>query len=332
MKNNEKIDVVLLWVDGNDKEWQNEKNKYLNDHGDSSVNRFRDCNNLQYFFRGIEQYAKWVNKIYFITYGHVPNWLDVNNEKLVIVNHKDYIPEQYLPTFNSNVIELNLHRIEGLSEKFVLFNDDMFLLKETKPEDFFINGKPRDIYAETMLSSSTYNDAHFMMKANILYLLNKHFNKKECIKKNLFKFLNFKYGNLNKSTLFCMRYKTRFLGFQSFHNPHAYLKQTFRTVWNEEGAALDKACYNKFRTFSDLGHFLCRYWQLVSGNFVPQKYEGKYLYYKDDNTENFKELKSGKYKYVCLNDVLVDIDFEKSINEMNGVLEELFPKKSSFEL
>ncbi len=331
-KNDEKIDIVILWVDGNDKEWQKEKNKYINDHGDSNINRFRDCNNLQYFFRGIEKFATWVNKIYFITYGHLPKWLNVNNEKLVIINHKDYIPEKYLPTFNSNVIELNVHRIEELSEKFILCNDDIFFLKETKPEDFFKNGKPTDIYVETMLSSSTYNDAHFMMKANILYLINKHFNKKECIKKNWFKFVNPKYKKFNKNTLLCMKYKQKFLGFQSFHNPQAYLKETFRTVWKEEEYALNKACYNKFRTFSDLGHFLCRYWQMVSGNFMPKKNEGKYLYYKNDNKDIIKELKSGKYKYVCINDVLTNIDFEKARDEINEALNELFPKKSSYEI
>ena len=83
---NEKIDIVLLWVDGNDEKWQMEKKKYKANKGDDSIIRYRDCDNLQYVFRGIEKYAKWVNKIFFITYGHLPKWLNVNNEKLVIEN------------------------------------------------------------------------------------------------------------------------------------------------------------------------------------------------------------------------------------------------------
>lgn len=132
----EKIDIVILWVDGNDEEWIKEKNKYLELKGASKANRFRDCENLQYLFRGIEKDAPWVNKIFFITWGNIPKWLDTNNEKIVVEKHEDFIPEQYLLTFNSNVIEMNLYRIKKLSEKFVLFNDDLFILKNLEPTDF----------------------------------------------------------------------------------------------------------------------------------------------------------------------------------------------------
>ena len=121
MKNNsknEKIDIVILWVNGNDPKWLEEKNKYLNTTTTgATVNRFRDCDNMQYLFRGIEKYAPWVNKIFFITWGHLPNWLNTNNPKLEIVKHEEFIPKEYLPTFNSNVIEMNLHRIKNLSSK-----------------------------------------------------------------------------------------------------------------------------------------------------------------------------------------------------------------------
>ena len=120
MNKNEKIDIVILWVDGNDPKWQKEKNKYLETKGDSKVNRFRDFDNLQYLFRGIEKYADWVNKVFFITWGHLPEWLNEKNEKLEIINHEDFIPKEYLPTFNSNVIEMNLHRIKNLSSHFII--------------------------------------------------------------------------------------------------------------------------------------------------------------------------------------------------------------------
>ena len=97
---------------------------------------------LKYWFRGVENYAPWVKQIHFVTCGHLPEWLNINHPKIHIVNHKDYIPEQYLPTFSSHVIELNMHRIPGLSEHFVNFNDDVFLTQPVKPEDFFQDGKP----------------------------------------------------------------------------------------------------------------------------------------------------------------------------------------------
>lgn len=330
---NEKIDIVLLWVDGSDENWQKEKNKYLDVKGDSKENRFRDWDNLQYVFRGIEKYASWANKIFFVTWGHIPKWLNTNNEKLVIVKHEDFIPKEYLPTFNSNVIELNLHRIESLSEKFVLLNDDFFFLKETTPQDFFVDGKPTDVYVEYTQLATAYNDVHFMMKANILSLINKNFNKKECVRKNLTKFINPKYGrDFNMKTLHSIRFKKKFVGFWNFHVPQPYLKETFIEVWQKENENLKFACNNKFRAASDLGHYLFRYWQMVSGNFVPKKDECKYLVYKNDNTENIKELKSGKYKYVCVNDAFMDVDVEKAKNEINSTFQELLPEKSDFEL
>ena len=125
----EPIDFVIIWVDGNDKEWRAEKDKY-DDKPISTSNsevRFRDWDNLQYWFRGVEKYAPWVRKIHFITWGHLPTWLNTEHPKLHIVRHEDYIPNEYLPVFNSNVLEIYMHKIEGLSEEFVYFNDDIFL-------------------------------------------------------------------------------------------------------------------------------------------------------------------------------------------------------------
>ena len=106
----------------------------------------------------------------------------------------------------------------------------------------------------------------------------------------------------------------------------------FRKIWNLEYDNLHNACHNKFRDCSDLGHYLCRYWQMVSGNFMPKKDESKYLIYLNDNTNNIKELKSRKYKYVCVNDAYIDVDFNKAKKEINEVLQELLPEKSQFEL
>lgn len=119
-----------------------------------------------------------------MTWGHLPEWLDTSHPKLNIINHKDYIPEKYLPTFNSNVIELNLDRIEGLSEYFVNFNDDFFLNSMTKPDDFFIDGLPRlqmmymPIQAVEKFSSVLFNNTLILNQLNKENL--QIFNKK-CI-------------------------------------------------------------------------------------------------------------------------------------------------------
>ena len=73
-----KIDFVMIWVDGNDPEWQKEKNKYdsSDEKGDNTIVRYRSWDNLQYWFRGIEKFAPWVNKVHFVTWGHLPPWLN----------------------------------------------------------------------------------------------------------------------------------------------------------------------------------------------------------------------------------------------------------------
>ena len=130
---NSPIDIIVPWVDGTDLKWQKEKSEYMEkrlvDSKANSAIRYQDWNNLQYWFRAVEKFMPWVHRIFFVTWGHVPEFLDTSNPKLRIVKHQEYIPDKYLPTFNSNTIEMNYHRIKDLSENFVLFNDDVIPLK-----------------------------------------------------------------------------------------------------------------------------------------------------------------------------------------------------------
>ena len=181
----DKIDFVLLWVDGNDSAWLEQKNQYSPKKVDFSTsdNRFRDWDNLQYWFRGVEKYAPWVNNIYFITWGHLPKWLNTEHPKLKIVKHTDFIPEQYLPTFNSDTIETNLFRLDELSETFVLFNDDFFLIDSVKPEDFFHNGLPCDSFVENLIAPVAELVLHTrrsLLQTSLMIIL----RKEKCIRES----------------------------------------------------------------------------------------------------------------------------------------------------
>ena len=139
----EQIDFVIIWVDGGDPEWRKKKAKYeINKKGDDRDIRYRDWGILKYWFRCVEKNAPWVNKIYFVSDSQKPEWLNEKHPKIKIIDHKDFIPKEYLPTFSSHTIELNIHRIPGLSENFVYFNDDMFIVNKVKPNTFFKHGKP----------------------------------------------------------------------------------------------------------------------------------------------------------------------------------------------
>lgn len=171
-----KIDFVIAWLDSTDPIWQNAFHSYLPKSQsiyDLRCIRFRNWENLRYWFRGVEKFAPWVNKIHFITCGQIPNWLNTNAPKLHVVKHTDYIPHEYLPTFSSCPIALNLHRIEGLSEHFVFFDDDMFLIDKVGPEKFFRNGLPCDMAAFNALSPG---DIFTHIVVNDLYVINASFN------------------------------------------------------------------------------------------------------------------------------------------------------------
>ena len=141
------IDIVIPYVNNQDPVWQKEYEKYKNIkssslHANSEV-RYRDWGTLKYLLRSIETNIPWINKVFIIvcSESQIPEWLDTSNPKLEIVLHKDYIPEQFLPTFNANTIETFLHRIKNLSEHFIYGNDDFFFLKPLEREDFFKDGK-----------------------------------------------------------------------------------------------------------------------------------------------------------------------------------------------
>lgn len=86
---------------------------------DASPERFREWNNLRYWFRGVERFAPWVRKVHFVTEGHVPEWLNLHHPKLNVVRHSDYIHERYLPTFSSRPMQISLHNIPDLTGHFV---------------------------------------------------------------------------------------------------------------------------------------------------------------------------------------------------------------------
>lgn len=331
-----KIDFVILWVDGNDQKWQKEKAKYSLDSNRNDVNgevRYRDWDNLKYWFRGVEKYAPWVNKIYFITWGHLPAWLNINNPKLKIINHKDYMPKEYLPVFSSNPIELNIHRVKDLSEHFVLFNDDVFLINDVKKEDFFKNGIPVDNYNEVNWDSSREDPVFSSIVKNNYKVLNSHYEKRKVLFSHFFKFFNPKYGlKRNLQTIKTSITKPTFVGINNNHISQPFLKSYFEKVWQQEYDVLNETSLHKFRSDTDVSQWLIRYFQLMDGKFIPRDFNlGKFFIVGDDNRELVNTIKQQKYKIVCINDSNKNINFEKCKAEINKAFDTMLPNKSSFE-
>ena len=143
------IDLVYTWVDGSDPAWLKSFRSTAGAEGreldDVALDpaRYRSREELRYSLRSVWAYCGWVRKIWIVTAGQRPDWL-ADDPRIHVVDHADIFPADALPTFNSHAIEAALHRIDGLAEQFVYFNDDMLVARPIRPELFFTpNGLAR---------------------------------------------------------------------------------------------------------------------------------------------------------------------------------------------
>ncbi|KAF5294321.1 hypothetical protein FQR65_LT10774 [Abscondita terminalis] len=133
------IDVVYTWVNGSDPHFKHNLFKYLklNVTQDYSHQRFDDKYELKFSLRSLEKYAPWVRHVYIVTNGQIPYWLNLDCEKVSLVSHEEIFLDTFdLPTFSSPAIESHLHRIPGLTNRFIYFNDDILLGKRMFVDDF----------------------------------------------------------------------------------------------------------------------------------------------------------------------------------------------------
>lgn len=138
------IDVVYTWVDGSDPAWDAARVARLEGmtgtaltRASSGRARFISHDELRYSMRSLHLFAPWVRRIHLVTAGQVPDWLDTDHPMVNVVDHRDILPADALPTFNSHAIETALHRVPDLAEHFVYLNDDFLLGRPVRPEAFF---------------------------------------------------------------------------------------------------------------------------------------------------------------------------------------------------
>ena len=330
------IDIVLPWVDGSDPAWLAERARHAGEAAVSTVDasnaRYRDTGVLRYLLRSIGRNMPWVRTVHFVTWGHLPSWLDPDAEGLHIVRHEEYIPEKYLPTFSANTIELNIHRIPGLADHFIYFNDDMLVLRPTKPGDFFIDGLPADYAVETILHGKYWRSIAGITLSD-MEIINQNFRKREVLRKNPGKWFNLRYGKEMLKTLLLLPWPY-YSDISYDHAANPFLKETFETVWEKEFPALDETCRHHFRVVNDVNQWLMRDWQLVSGKFVPRAPgDAKNYNMTEDLSAIRKAVEGRKHLIICINDVsYVEItDYARVKEELNAIMAKAFPEPSRFE-
>lgn len=335
---NEPIDFVVTWVDGNDKQWQAEKDKYLSgnkkERYDNNEERYREWDLFKYWFRAVEKYAPWVNKVYLVTWGHIPSWLNTECEKLVIVKHSDYMDEAFLPTFSSIPIELNLHKIKDLNEHFVYFNDDIFINSHVKPEDFFQAGLPLACSMAKPVIPVRDNTVFRHQLFSVAGLMNSY-NWLEAIKRNPHKWFYWKYG-LGLAPNITVMLKGYLLGMEFTHLCQGFRKTTMKRVWDKYQTEMTTACMNKFRQATDPNHQIFTIQEIMDGSYIPMTKQtlGRHFWQISTQFNNIAStLHDKKVKTICINDdrdINAD-NFEFFKSELHKVFEEKFPLKSVFE-
>lgn len=328
------IDFVVTWVDMDDPKWKKELAKYSgkidNSANEMSEARFRDYGFLKYWFRGVETFTPWVRKVHFVTADQKPDWLNINHPKLELVNHTDYIPEKYLPVFNSNLIELYLHKIPDLSEQFVYFNDDVFVINHIPKERFFENGLVKDI--ATFRTNFGWSQFEKNLNNNI-HLINKHFDKKEIFKSDSKKWFDLSYGKKARLN-HLLKFYDKFVSLRTPHNAQPFLKSTFEDVWQNCEEELTQMSTHRFRTSEDYTPELFRTWQICRSNFLP------YNTYQDTkmfpllikSKQAIKAIREQSYKLVCINDNVHIRNYQKTLEGLKQSFESILPHKSGFEL
>ena len=291
------IDFVITWVDGSDPLWFRQKQNAKKKQGvsvdiDDRIERYRDWEILKYLFRSIENFAPWVNNVYFVTCGHLPAWLNTECPKLQIVSHKDFIPEKYLPTFNSHSIEWNFHRIKNLSEHFVYFiylNNTMLLAKyfdkrenmKKQPGAYFHIGYPPMYFGYNLLEMAFPRFTGF-------YTV----HGPSPLKKETYRFFWEKEEELLDGV--CSH---------PFRHKDDVSQYVLREYQKLSGDFVPRNT-----------HKFCKYFNL-----------------KPENPELVKTITKQTAKCICINDSNFEIPYEHVKRELNDAFSKLFPQKSQFE-
>lgn len=307
------IDVVYTWVDGADPAWIAQRNEYMSYSSNVKLKtsdnyaRFISNDELKYSLRSVDAFMPWVNHIYVVTSGQVPEWLDMNNNRISIVAHNEiFNNQQCLPTFNSHAIESQIHHIPGLAENFLYMNDDFFIGKTLKKEVFYTN----DGSTRFVLSERSYeDDLSSGLPINIAAANNNDL---------LFE----KFG---------MRARLKFK-----HVAHPQKRSILDRIELEHSEQVAQTAAARFRSATDLSipSALAHYYGLALGTAISTEASYKYIDMgsADAQLKLAKFLWSPRPQMFCLNQVSGDEEeLARQNKAMTHFLRIAFPWKSSYE-
>ncbi len=299
------VDVVYTWVNKDDSNWQSLwKRTFPND--DFNPDRFSSRDELRFSLRSISKFLPWHHKVYIVSNCKQPSWLK-NNGNLIWLTHEEIFPSiMDLPTFNSHAIECCLHKIPNLSEKFIYFNDDVFVNRPAYFSDFF------DETGRSISNLEPYGmagtDNIFDDEKDYLFAAK---NSHDLISEN---FPNYKARQLHR------------------HVPHALIKSTLEEIEKTYEKEIRQTRSARIRSKSDLNltSFLYHHFALASGRCIPGNAASVII--RPKNIAHLESPERVTYKFFCVNDGEGSADNEEFTHNFHKVINKIFPNKSKFEL
>jgi len=307
------INLVYTWVNGSDPE--HIKARVARSGNDKWAspgnNRFRDLGGLLYSLRSAELYAPWINKIFIVTSGQVPSYLNVSNPRIELIFHTDIFehPDKDLPTFNSNAIEGNFHNLpDRVGPCFIYLNDDMFFGNQVSPSDFWDEAYGQVLYLSSWVAPPTGDKLSNLWHRSIL---------------NSNKALDALWGRARRN--------------YASHGPYFFSLEVLRHMYSHLSGLFNETSTHPFRHENDAAvPFLYNQW---TDHYFDSYYArftiNHYMRISDDSgrtKKDFKKILEKRPKTVCMNDGLDERNPNPdSLIFMNEFFQKMFPNPSTFE-
>lgn len=313
------IDAVYTWVDGSDPEFREALRRHCGEATPASFDsvaprRFRSHDELKYSLRSLDLHAPWIRHVHIVTNGQIPSWLDTSNPRSSLVTHREIFPNPAdLPSFNSNAIEMHLHRIPGLSPRFLYLNDDLFLGRPAEPTDFFPTGVTERVYLDSWTLPESTEAAPPRDRAAI-------------------RTMNLVVEGGSPAPRNAIA-----------HVPHAYRVSFLRRLAKRWKREVEATSAHRFRSQNDLVLNVLYYYSLMQleprrwsvrrlENWTPDYCLVRFGQRTDVIGDIFQRMLAARPRFFCINDDGQGDDPEIPAAVLTDFLEAYYPKPSRFEI
>ena len=293
--------------------------------------RFESHDELKYSLRSVEKNVPWINHIYIVTDNQIPSWLNLENPKVSIIDHKEILPQECLPLFNSTAIEFGIANIPNLSEHFLYANDDI-LFGALHGKEFYFTPEGKPIHRVVINTEKKLKKYHI---PPLLYWLFMRFRKSYRTKnyeKILLRGIDTVLFRTGKLYLFypghgidpyCKSLLQKYNDLPCMQNP---IKRTLATRFRNR--------YNVHRSIYPMWGWALN--EMVKEEIDSLSFPGSNDFCRDNidlayisDVKLFEKEFKGIAKQLCVNDSeFSTADFG---NNVKALLEKLFPQKSQFE-